>query len=96
MVYQYVGDSIMALFLLVVGHSDNAVESALHFLNDVIPEYNQDRNFAGYDPSQIGINSGLVATGIAALLNGLTVYIRHYCESAGAMQGLNIRNWVNH
>ena len=71
-VYQYVGDSIMALFPLVTFHSDNAAEATLHFPNDVIPEYNQDRNPAGYDPIQIGIgiNSGSVTTGIAVLLNG--------------------------
>ena len=57
---------------LPAGHSDNAVESALHSPNDVIPECNQDRSPAGYDPIQIGIgiNSGSVTTGIAVLLNG--------------------------
>jgi adenylate cyclase len=88
-VYQYVGDSIMALFPLVDGHSNNAVDSALHLLTDVIPEYNRGRSRAGYDPIQIGIgiNSGSVATGIAGTAErmdvsafGSTVNLAARCE----------------
>jgi len=88
-VYQYVGDSIMALFPLVDGHSDNAVQSALHLLNDVIPDYNKGRIRAGYEPIQIGIgiNSGSVATGIAGTAErmdvsafGSTVNLAARCE----------------
>jgi class 3 adenylate cyclase len=88
-VYQYVGDSIMALFPSVDGHSDNAVESALHLLNEVIPGYNKGRDRAGYDTIQIGIgiNSGSVATGIAGTAErmdvsafGSTVNLAARCE----------------
>ena len=88
-VYQYVGDSIMALFPPVGGHTDNAVESALHLLHDVIPEYNKGRNRAGYEPIQIGIgiNTGSVATGIAGTAErmdvsafGSTVNLAARCE----------------
>ncbi len=66
-VYKYVGASITALFPPEDGHSDNAVESSLHLLHDVIPDYNKGRSCAGYEPIQIGIgiNSGSVATGAA-------------------------------
>jgi adenylate cyclase len=88
-VYQYVGDSIMALFPPVDGKSDNAVESALHLLHDAIPEYNKGRSRAGYEPIQIGIgiNSGSVATGIAGTAErmdvsafGSTVNLAARCE----------------
>lgn len=88
-VYQYVGDSIMALFPPVEGHTDNVVESALHLLNDVIPDYNEGRIRAGYEPIRIGIgvNSGSVATGIAGTTErmdvsafGSTVNLAARCE----------------
>ncbi len=89
-VYQYVGDSIMALFPLVEGkYTDNAVQASLHLLGEVIPNYNAGRARAGYDPIRIGIglNSGTVATGIAgtqermdACAFGSTVNLAARCE----------------
>ncbi len=99
-VYQYVGDSIMALFPLVGGKfTDNAVQASLHLLKDVIPNYNAGRARAGYDPIRIGIglNTGTVATGIAgtqermdACAFGSTVNLAARCEGMTKEIGANL------
>lgn len=99
-VYQYVGDSIMALFPLVEGrYTDNAVQASLHLLGEVIPNYNAGRARAGYDPIRIGIglNTGSVATGIAgtqermdACCFGSTVNLAARCEGLTKEIGANL------
>ena len=67
-VYQYVGDEIMALFDLIdVEYSDSGVRAALAFQKRILPEYNDGRARAGYEPIEVGVgvNTGPVAIGIA-------------------------------
>ena len=90
-VYQYVGDEIMGLFALEEGHyADNALKAAVWIQNHVIVDYNEGRKRAGYEPVRIGIglNTGLVAIGIAgttermdACAFGNTVNVAARCES---------------
>lgn len=89
-VYQYVGDSIMALFpLLEDKFADNAVEAAVHVQAETMPAYNAGRRRAGYEPIRIGIglNTGSVATGVAGTRErmdvcaiGSTVNLAARCE----------------
>lgn len=67
-VYQYVGDEIMALFDLVDDtYTDSGVRAALAFQKRILPDYNEGRARAGYEPIEVGVgvNTGLVAIGIA-------------------------------
>jgi adenylate cyclase len=67
-VYQYVGDEIMALFDLVEDtYTDSGVRAALAFQKRILPDYNEGRARAGYDPIEVGVgvNTGPVAIGIA-------------------------------
>lgn len=67
-VYQYVGDEIMALFDLVDHtYSDSGVQAALAFQKRILPDYNEGRARAGYEPIEVGVgvNTGPVAIGIA-------------------------------
>ena len=99
-VYQYVGDEIMGLFALEDGqYADNAVRAAVSIQKQVIVDYNQGRKRAGYDPIRIGvgINTGLVAIGIAgtpermdACAFGNTVNVAARCESLTKEFGVDI------
>ncbi len=80
----------MALFKLTEdGYADNVVCSAVALQNEVLVEYNKKREEAGYTPVRIGvgINTGMVATGIAgtpermdACAFGTTVNVAARCE----------------
>ncbi|MBS12335.1 MAG: hypothetical protein CME19_12115 [Gemmatimonadetes bacterium] len=67
-IYQYVGDEIMALFNLVEDtYTDSGVRAALAFQKRILPDYNEGRARAGYEPIEVGVgvNTGPVAIGIA-------------------------------
>ncbi|MCZ6633349.1 MAG: response regulator [bacterium] len=90
-VYQYIGDAIMALFKLEDDqYTDNVVRSAIAIQKQILVDYNQGRERAGYRPIRvgIGINTGPVATGVTgtpdrmdAAVFGNTVNLAARCES---------------
>lgn len=89
--YQYIGDAIMALFKREEGQpTDNVIRSAIAIQKDIMIEYNQGRERAGYPPIRIGvgINTGPVAIGVAgtsdrldACAFGNTVNLAARCET---------------
>jgi len=99
-IYQYVGDSIMALFPPDRnGMVDNVLESAIALHQVVIKRYNEGRAKAGYEPIRIGtgINTGSVAIGIAgtpermdASAFGSTVNLAARCEELTKDTGADI------
>lgn len=89
--YQYIGDAIMALFKFEEGQStDNVIRSAIAIQNNILKNYNEGRERAGYPSIRVGvgINTGPVAIGVAgtsdrldACAFGSTVNIAARCES---------------
>jgi len=89
--YQYIGDAIMALFKFEEGQStDNVIRSAIAIQDNILKNYNEGRERAGYPSIRVGVgvNTGPVAIGVAgtsdrldACAFGSTVNIAARCES---------------